>query len=446
MEEENYRQEAQVLMAGILMVAAALLLRRRRLQQPPVPPQPRARRPRTIWCREWLTRRSMHGDFHHLLQELNREDTKGYKNFLRIKPELFGEMVDRLTPILAKKATRMREPLSVGLKLAVTLRFLASGDSYTSLQYSFRVSKTAICRFVPKVCQAIIDIYKPEVLKCPRTPEEWNQVAEGFSKRWNYHKCGGGLDGKHVRVKKPWHAGSLFFNYKKFHSIVLMAVADANYKFLYVDVGAEGSAGDGGTWFKCTLHDAIAQKRVGFPEHSFLPSDDTPIPFHIVADDAFALKTWLMKPYSHQSQVYEEKIFSYRLSRARRVVENAFGLLQSRFRVFGTTMLQRPAVVKIVTMCGCVMHNLILDRYSNFHPQEVDCEDGDHNVIDGSWRNIPNLMQRLQTRRGTNPTREAKAVRDYLALYYASEAGAVPWQERMVYPRGRPADEQRMEQ
>ncbi|XP_063848246.1 uncharacterized protein LOC135093202 [Scylla paramamosain] len=229
---------------------------------------------------EWLTRRSMHGDFHHLLQELNREDTKGYKNFLRIKPELFREMVDRLTPILAKKATRMREPLSVGLKLAVTLQFLASGDSYTSLQYSFRVSKTAICRFVPKVCQAIIDIYKPEVLKCPRTPEEWNQVAEGFSKRWNYHKCGGGLDGKHVRVKKPWHAGSLFFNYKKFHSIVLMAVADANYKFLYVDVGAEGSAGDGGTWFKCTLHDAIAQKRVGFPEHSFLPSDDNanPIP------------------------------------------------------------------------------------------------------------------------------------------------------------------------
>lgn len=44
----------------------------------------------------------MHGDYHHLLQELNREDTKGYKNFLRIKPELFGEMVDRLTPILAK--------------------------------------------------------------------------------------------------------------------------------------------------------------------------------------------------------------------------------------------------------------------------------------------------------------------------------------------------------
>lgn len=448
MEEENYRQEAQVLMAGILMVAAALLLqkRRRRLQQPPVPPQPPARRPRRIWCREWLTRRATHGDYHHLLQELHREDTKGYKNFLRIEPELFGEMVDRLTPILAKKHTRMREPLSVGLKLAVTLRHLASGDSYTSLQYSFRVSKTAICRFVPKVCQAIIDIYKPEVLKCPRTPEEWNQVAEGYSKRWNYHKCGGALDGKHVRLQKPSHAGSLFFNYKKFHSLVLMALADASYKFLYVDVGAEGSAGDGGTWFKCTLHDAIAEKRVGFPEDSFLPNDDTPIPFHIVADDAFALKTWLLKPYSHQSQVYEEKIYNYRLSRARRVVENAFGLLQARFRVFANIMLQRPAVIKSVTMCACVMHNLILERYSTRHLHEVDREAADHTIIEGSWRTLPHLMRHLQSRRGHNATREAKGVRDYLALYYASEAGAVPWQERMVYPRGRPADEQRMDE
>ena len=444
MDQSNYQPEAHVLMAGILMVAVALVMQRR-LQQPPVPRQPRARRPRAIWCREWLTRRSMHGDYHHLLQELNREDTKGYKNFLRINPELFGEMVDRLTPILAKKATRMREPLSVGLMLTITLRFLATGDSYTSLQYSFRVSKPAICRLVPKVCQALNDIYKPEVLKCPRTPEEWNKVAEGFSRRWNYHNCVGALDGKHVRVQRPWHAGSMFFNYKKFHSIVLMAVADANYKFLYVDIGAEGSAGDGGTWFKCSLHDAIEQKRVGFPDASCLPGDDTPIPFHIVADDAFGLKTWLMKPYSHQSQVYEEKIYNYRLSRARRVVENAFGLLQARFRVFATTMLIRPEIVKTVTMCGCVLHNLILDRQPQFYPQEIDMENADHTVNAGSWRDIPNLMERLQIRRGINPTREAKAVRDYLALYYVSEAGAVPWQERMVYPKGIPADEQTME-
>ncbi|XP_076039004.1 uncharacterized protein LOC143024119 [Oratosquilla oratoria] len=151
----------------------------------------------------------------------------------------------------------MRSPLTVGFKLAVILHFLACGDSYTSLQYSFRVSKSAICIFFPKVRKAIIDTYKHEVLKCPKTPEEWKTVAEVFAKKWNYHNCGGALDGKHVPIKKPKKGGSLYCKYKKFHSIILMAVADAKYKFLYVDIGAEGGAGDGGTWIKCNLHHAI---------------------------------------------------------------------------------------------------------------------------------------------------------------------------------------------
>lgn len=448
MEEQYYTtQEGDRMIASLLLVAAACIIniywrRPKRLQQAPVPPNqqaPATRRTKRIWCREWLMRRTLHGNYHQLLEELNNEDRRGFKNFLRIEPELFAEMLQRLSPRLAKSETNMRQPLSVGLKLAVTLRFLASGNSYTSLQYSFRVSKSAICRFVPQVCRAIIDIYKPEVLKCPRTPEEWNNVATAFSKRWNYHNCGGALDGKHVAIKKPINGGSLFYNYKKFHSIVLMALADANYKFLYVDIGAEGGAGDGGTWFKCTLNEAIEEQRVGFPEDSPLPNDDTPMPFHIIADDAFALKPWLMKPYSHQSQVHHEKIYSYRLSRARRVVENAFGLLQARMRVFGTTMHQQPKVVKIITMCACVMHNLILDR-TPFPANEVDHEDGQHNLVPGAWREEANIMERLYNPRGQNYTAQAKAIRDYLAAYYTSEAGAVPWQERIVYPRGRPRE------
>ncbi|XP_068225009.1 uncharacterized protein [Palaemon carinicauda] len=150
----------------------------------------------------------------------------------------FGFNLDCLQRLLtaflqcSPRNTRMRDPLTVGLKLAVTLRFLASGDSYTSLQYSFRVSKSAICRFVPDMCEAIIDTYQNEFLKCPKTPEEWKTVAEVFANTWNFHNCVGALDGKHVPTKKPRKGGSLYNNYKKFHSIILMAIADAKYKFL----------------------------------------------------------------------------------------------------------------------------------------------------------------------------------------------------------------------
>ena len=122
-------------------------------------------------------------------------------------------------------------------------------------------------------------------------PDEWKKVADGFSSKWNYHNCCGAIDGKHIAIQKPILAGSQYFNYKRFHSIILMAVCDASYKFLYVDIGAEGGAGDGGTWFRSTFHRALQRNIVGFPPPALLPNDDRDIPFHLVGDDAFALKT-----------------------------------------------------------------------------------------------------------------------------------------------------------
>ena len=217
-----------------------------------------------------------------------------------------------------------------GLKLTNTLRFLATGNSYPSLQYSFRIEVSTICKFLAEVCKAIIEVYKDEILRCPKTEEEWKEVAEGFRSRWNYHNCLGAMDGKHVTMKDPPKVGSFYYNYKGVHSIVLMAVVDAGYKFMYVDVGAEGGASDGGTWKIYTLHEALEDNRAGLPEPAPLPNDDKHVPYLFVADDAFAIRTWLMKPFSHRSQIQRKIIYSYRLSRARRVVENAFGILSQR--------------------------------------------------------------------------------------------------------------------
>ena len=82
----------------------------------------------------------------------------------------------------------------------------------------------------------------------------------------------------------------------------MMAVADAKYKFLYVDVGAEGGASDRGTWSNCSLHDAVSENRAGVPQPVLpLPNDDQPVPYHFIGDDAFALRTWMMKSFSHRS-------------------------------------------------------------------------------------------------------------------------------------------------
>ncbi|XP_068234079.1 uncharacterized protein [Palaemon carinicauda] len=180
-------------------------------------------------------------------EEQEKENQRGYKNYLRNIADLFQETVEKLTPRLQKQSTFMREPFQVGLKLAATLRLLATGNSDQSLQYGFRVEASTICKLIPEVCKAIITVYKDKVLRCLKTEEEWKEVAARLSSRWNYHKCLGAVDGKHIAIMKPPNAGSYYYNYKGFHSIVLMAVADTNYKFIYVDVGAEGYASDGGT-------------------------------------------------------------------------------------------------------------------------------------------------------------------------------------------------------
>lgn len=134
-------------------------------------------------------------------------------------------------------------------------------------------------------------------------------------------------DDRHITMKKPPNAGSYYYNYKGFHGIVLMAVADDVYKLMCVDVGAEGGASNGGTWSNCSLHDAVEDDRAGVPQPEPLLNDDKPVPYYLVGDDAFELRTWMMKPFSHRSEVQRERVYSCRLSRARRVVEFAFGIV-----------------------------------------------------------------------------------------------------------------------
>ena len=118
----------------------------------------------------------------------------------------------------------MREPLSPGLKLAVTLRHLASGDNYPTLQYAFRVARSTINKYVPEVCNTIIRAYRDEVMTCPTSPEDWLEVESVFHRRWNIPDALSALDGKHIPIRCPQRGGSLYHNYKGFHSIVLLTL------------------------------------------------------------------------------------------------------------------------------------------------------------------------------------------------------------------------------
>lgn len=87
------------------------------------------------------------------------------------------------------------------------------------------------------------------------------EVADDFKNKWNYPCCIGALDGKHIALRQPPASGSEYFNYKHFFSVLLMAVVDANYKFIYVDVGAPGRAGDAGVYSDCSFREALVNSK-----------------------------------------------------------------------------------------------------------------------------------------------------------------------------------------
>ena len=144
-----------------------------------------------------------------------------------------------------------------------------------------------------------------------------------------------------------------------------MALVDVDYRFIFIDIGIYGSNGDSGIFKNSALGVAFGAKMLDVPPPKRLPGypEGGALPHCFMADEAFPLRMDLMRPYPHGKKKdrlpYDKSIFNYRLSRARRIVENAFGILAQRFRVFDRRLqIYDHNVIKIVN-ATCVLHNYL---------------------------------------------------------------------------------------
>uniref|UniRef100_A0A6P7H8X1 Uncharacterized protein LOC114347633 n=1 Tax=Diabrotica virgifera virgifera TaxID=50390 RepID=A0A6P7H8X1_DIAVI len=168
------------------------------------------------------------------------------------------------------------------------------------------------------------------------TEDTWKTNSIEFWERRNFPNCVSAIDGKHIRIVCPSKSGSKLFNYKNYFSIVLLATADAGYKFKAVDVDSYGREGDSNIFIKSALGKSLYEHTINFPQDAAIPGSERVVPFVIVGDAAFRLQKNLMKPYNkvQAKDDFQKEIFNYRLGRARRVSENTFGLLSQIFRMF----------------------------------------------------------------------------------------------------------------
>lgn len=250
---------------------------------------------------------------------------------------------------------------------------------------------------------ALWDKMQPEHMPLP-TKNTFRAVSEDFYNIWNFPNVIGAIDGKHVRVVCPKNSGSMFFNYKKYFSVVLQGVADANYKLISIDVGGFGKQSDGGTFYCSDFYKLLTTKKIEIPEPSELPGTNVKAPYVLIADEAYPLLDFVLKPFGGSNLSLEQESFNSRLSRARKTIECAFGILYSKWRILSKAIETDIHLADKIIKCACILHNTILDREGfERHSTEV-------SISMSSVKPGPNFGR---------PQNSAKIARDIFMTYFS---------------------------
>jgi len=411
-----------------------ILIIRRRMQRRKL----KMKYKKKFWIRKIFEERKQKGEYHLLVKDMRLFDHHYFFKQFRMLPSKYEKLLSYVAPLITKSSTR-RESISADQRLCITLRYLVTGDAKITIASSYRVGPATVGRIISETCNAIwSELLAASYLKCPTTPKEWKTVAMRFEQLWQFPNCVGAIDGKHVVMQAPDRAGSSFFNYKKTHSIVLMAVCDADYKFLLVDIGDSGRQSDAGVFSNGNIGYAINEELFALPPPRYFHGDESANkhPFVFVGDEAFPLKTNLVKPYPRNVLTDKKRIFNYRLSRARRVIENTFGISASRFRILRRSMVGNVEHVTETTKAVVALHNFLMDDRKMYCPRGFADNFANGILREGSWRNKDinsegafNDIGRVST---NNFTSDAKEVRDNFCEYFMTNAGSVPWQQNVV--------------
>ncbi|KAG1667912.1 Protein ALP1-like [Nymphon striatum] len=365
----------------------------------------------------------------NLCRKMRLSDDQTFFEFYRMNPRQFDELLTLVGPRIRKQDTNYKKACSASERIGVTLRYLATGESQTSLSYTHKLGRSTVSDILSETTRAIWDVLCPIYLPAP-TEQRWLEIADYFDRRWAFPNCIGAIDGKHIRVQTPPGSGSKNFNYKEYFSSVLLAMCDSRYCFTVVDIGSLGRSTDGVIFADSVLASPVLLK---VPEPTTVTGIGT-MPHVVVGDAVFPLKKNMMRPYPGQKLNKRQRIFNYRLSRARRVIENAFGIFAARWRIFHTPInASQENIYRIIQATLC-LHNFMMcsDRQARYCPNKfADWEDVNGQQHDGRWRQEGEILHSVQRLASNNSSRDSQVIRDKFAQRFETD-GRASWQDTVV--------------
>jgi hypothetical protein len=219
-----------------------------------------------------------------------------------------------------------------------------------------------------------------------------------------------------IRIKCFPKSGSLYFNYKGYISVVLLACADADALFTTVHVGDFGKNSDGSVIGASTLGQMLEKEGLHISFPTSLPMDDSgeTFPYYFVAHEAFPLKVNLMRTCPRRMLTNKRRIFNYSLSRARKSVEFAFGILNAEFKISEGPTTCKEETVNSIIKASVVLHNFIRTREGLFFEGRANfaVNQSSHHILNEEYDG----RQRLS---------RAQLLQHRLADYFLTPAGAI---------------------
>ena len=249
-------------------------------------------------------------------------DTRFKKTF-RVSRGTFTFILNKIKHVLERQ-TLVEQPIPPELRLAICLYRLGRGSYYFTIAEMSGLGLSTVCTITKEVSQAIIDfLWNESVTKyMPQSEQQFRNKIVDMEEMWQFPCCWAAIDGCHIPIKCPpggQEACKEYHNFKNFYSVVLMAMVDSHYRFIWGSCGYPGNSHDSiifqstDLWSKIQKGNYLPQiaKKVG--------SQD--VPPLVVGDSAFPFTSWLMKPFTNAILTEKQRYFNYRLSRARMVTE-----------------------------------------------------------------------------------------------------------------------------
>ena len=276
-----------------------------------------------------------------------------WKQNFRVNRTTFRFLCRELRGHLYRSST-VRQALTVEQRVAISLWRLGTNVEYRTISHLFGVGISTVCVVLHEFCQAVVDTMR-EYIAIP-AGDRLRSIRDGFQNKWGFPQCIGAIDGTHIPIIAPKEHPLDYYNRKGYHSVLMQALVDDQYRFLDVYTGWPGSVHDARVLGNSKLYQKCEAG-------SFLPSwnvsfGNTDVPLLILGDPAYPLRPWLMKPFSGTGLTARQRKFNYQLSRSRVVVENAFGRLKGRWRTLMKWNDNDIEFVPIVVMACSILHNL----------------------------------------------------------------------------------------